>query len=720
MTQSRATTRNLSLALVLFAALLAAAAAACSSRRAPSVDEHLGVEASELFANGLPCASATQCTSGNCVDGVCRNTACGGGARDLQACSNVYGAVAGLTNGTCHTLVAGDACGSLTTVNPCSWRGTVVNGGNNCPNPPGGSSACFPCATSADCSGGFPVCIGGACVACNGDNGSAATAPCDAAAPVCTNGQCAQCSATNVSACAGATPTCDVSTGTCATCNGDKGSGATRACQTGAAPACLATGVCAACSATNATACNGNTPTCDTATNTCAACNGDNLGGTTQPCPTAANPYCNLAGGSAGSCGKCQNDLDCGLGHTGPTCNSAGACAAICTTDAMCAPNGWCPDTLLICVAKTANAQPLPAIAPVNGVCNPANGLRACVSGVCDPADNLCGLPNGATCGPPATAADCRSGICFAGDNKCGAPAGQPCVTQNDCRSLICPPSGMCGDCQTDATCGAAASGKVCDDLKQTCENGCRGTGGNGCAPGFVCTSTDATIGKCVQCVTDATCGSVTSGQVCNDANTCVVGCRGAGGNGCPATTTCSSVDGTVGTCQQCTTDASCGSLNSGQICSDTKQCVAGCRGTGGNGCPADEVCSSTTSMAGTCGPAMGTDGGVDAGPDASVDAGPTGGPDASTSGGLDASTGCTNPPCTTAAPDDGILEGGGFGCAVRRAGTGNAASTGAGTGTNMNDEGLGAFLFVALAGVIARRRARRLAGDAACAGEGA
>ena len=139
----------------------------------------------------------------------------------------------------------------------------------------------------------------------------------------------------------------------------------------------------------------------------------------------------------------------------------------------------------------------------------------------------------------------------------------------------------------------------------------------------------------------------------------------------------------------------------SGQVCNDVQQCQAGCRGSGGNGCVAGEVCSSTTALIGTCGPA-GADAGVDAGPDASTDAGPTGGPDASTSGGPDAAIGCTNPPCTTAAPDDGILEGGGFGCAI-------------GPQSSRHDggaRGLGVLLFGALGGVLLRRRVRRIAGE--------
>jgi len=51
-------------------------------------------------------------------------------------------------------------------------------------------------------------------------------------------------------------------------------------------------------------------------------------------------------------------------------------------------------------------------------------------------------------------------------------------------------------ECQTDSDCGDATSGKVCDDTRK-CVDGCRGTNGNGCPDGQVCSSMDDTIGTC-------------------------------------------------------------------------------------------------------------------------------------------------------------------------------------------------------------------------------
>ncbi|MEZ4301316.1 MAG: MYXO-CTERM sorting domain-containing protein, partial [Polyangiaceae bacterium] len=50
----------------------------------------------------------------------------------------------------------------------------------------------------------------------------------------------------------------------------------------------------------------------------------------------------------------------------------------------------------------------------------------------------------------------------------------------------------------------------------------------------------------------------------------------------------------------ECTTDSDCGETDSGKVC-DNQVCVSGCRGTGGNTCPAEQVCSSTDDTIGEC-----------------------------------------------------------------------------------------------------------------------
>jgi MYXO-CTERM domain-containing protein len=70
---------------------------------------------------GGRCALNMGCASGTCVDGICCDTACGGGTTDCQACNIVAGAA---QNGTCAMLAAGAACG---TAGMCSAGGVCVS-----------------------------------------------------------------------------------------------------------------------------------------------------------------------------------------------------------------------------------------------------------------------------------------------------------------------------------------------------------------------------------------------------------------------------------------------------------------------------------------------------------------------------------------------------------------------------------------------------------------
>jgi hypothetical protein len=141
--------------------------------------------------------------------------------------------------------------------------------------------------------------------------------------------------------------------------------------------------------------------------------------------------------------------------------------------------------------------------------------------------------------------------------------------------------------------------------------------------------------------------------------NATVTGCApctgdvgSAGARPCTAGLPKCSVSGECIAASTCSVDADCGNTTSGRIC-EAKACVDGCRGTGGNGCAAPKVCSSTTAAAGTCRDAV-----ADAGPDAAPqDAGPD-------SSSKDASVADASPTPADARNDDGSLEGGGMSCA--------------------------------------------------------
>ncbi|UQA59034.1 MopE-related protein [Polyangium aurulentum] len=147
--------------------------------------------------------------------------------------------------------------------------------------------------------------------------------------------------------------------------------------------------------------------------------------------------------------------------------------------------------------------------------------------------------------------------VCDAmGGTTCSATPGAPAVEtcnglDDDCNGAI---DEICVTCSSDGDCGGPKSGTVCDLAAEACIPGCRGAGGNVCPDGRACTSTDTTIGACVdvptECSSDGDCGGPDSGRVCDlPSRTCTDGCRGAGGNVCPPGFACSSETGAIGTC---------------------------------------------------------------------------------------------------------------------------------------------------------------------------
>jgi MYXO-CTERM domain-containing protein len=367
-------------------------------------------------------------------------------------------------------LPAGAHCSGATPV--C----VVSNGAGTCTACSGnfGSGGAAACPTAT-----LPSCQAGACVACNGSFGSGASLACTSAAtPVCNgSGACVACDGdfggATPAACALANlPYC--SAGQCLACGGGNGSGAAQACKTTALPVCTAAGACVLCQngygSGLANACEvAAAPVCK-ADGTCNACNGDNgQAGATLACPTTASPYCT----AGGTCGKCTSAADCNGHPNGPLCDSlTGACGTACGVDGDCTATQWCATAT--CTAKTPNGQPVPNVPPIGGACNDTNGARVCLSGVCSAVDNTCGR---------------RAG------EYCNLPDGG--LSDGECQSGACTANGTCGACAKDSDCGGATSGKVCTDATKLCTSGCRGSGGNGCPPGQLCSSTSTQIGTC-------------------------------------------------------------------------------------------------------------------------------------------------------------------------------------------------------------------------------
>jgi uncharacterized repeat protein (TIGR01451 family)/MYXO-CTERM domain-containing protein len=95
----------------------------------------------------------------------------------------------------------------------------------------------------------------------------------------------------------------------------------------------------------------------------------------------------------------------------------------LCAVDNDCGSANWCTGAGA-CAPKAANGQPVPAAAPISGICNPTNGARGCVSAACDTNGNVCGIKLGdGTC---TVTAQCIAGVC-AGNGTCElADAGGP------------------------------------------------------------------------------------------------------------------------------------------------------------------------------------------------------------------------------------------------------------------------------------------------------
>lgn len=138
---------------------------------------------------------------------------------------------------------------------------------------------------------------------------------------------------------------------------------------------------------------------------------------------------------------------------------------------------------------------------------------------------------------PPRDAGPVKDGgVC-----GCTNPLFPICDTSNN----------QCVGCLQDSQCDG---GNVCDTTLKKCVECTTGKTTN-CAAAD--TGAACLANKTCGCSTDTDCGTTTSGRVCGTTAKCQAGCRGTGGNRCPVGQVCSSTTSALGTCGAGVVDAS-------------------------------------------------------------------------------------------------------------------------------------------------------------------
>ncbi|MEZ4229571.1 MAG: DNRLRE domain-containing protein [Polyangiaceae bacterium] len=581
------------------------------------------------FPNGNACTEARQCSSNQCVDGVCCNAACNGQCEACDVPGNVgtCSAVTGAPHGARTACVGdGSACnGQCDGANrtACVFAGgttqcrapqcnngqSVVeafcNGSGSCPAQQ--QQSCDPyrcsatvclttCTTDTQCQTGFR-CDAGACVPAKTD-GETCTANTECGSGFCVDGFCCN------SQCNGQCEACSVS-GSEGTCTEVTGA------PVGSRPSCADDGTTCGgtCNGVQRAACAypGGSVECRAAdcmsgqATLSATCDG---AGSCPAVQTLACPTGNCAGTLCE--GNCGVDGDCSAGAE--YC-AAGVCAPTkgngeqCSRDSMCISgrcvDGYCCNSACDGQCEACN------VTGSEGTCSAVSGAPRGARPACSTDGTSCaGSCDGVTtaaCSYPGSATVCRSAACSAGvatlEGHCTGGGSCSPIQQQTCAPFICHPTDpRCdGDCSVDTDCsgGQYCAGGICVDPQP---NGAACGGTTQCASG--------------NCVDGVCCDTACNGQceACNEpgsVGTCstITGTPRNGRASCGGTGVCAgSCDGTSGTCAYPGGSTQCGT---GSCSNGIATPAAACNGNGSclNGLQtscAPYLCSGTT-CAGTC-----------------------------------------------------------------------------------------------------------------------
>ncbi|MDC3984826.1 MopE-related protein [Polyangium jinanense] len=571
-------------------------------------------------ANGIVCATGSDCVTGNCVDGVCCDTSCTG---VCKACSVAKGAAA---NGVCGNIAPG------------STDDAPVCGGSNVCN---GSGACLKtkgevCSTASECASGACVdgvcCTAMACGSCQTCNKNIMLAG------TCTNIDSGQpdnfpagnCTGTNVcdgagvckelngSACSTAGECfsgncidgfcCDSAcNGTCRTCAAASGAPANGTCgnvtsgtqDTVPANACTGTNVCdgtGTCKKSNGAVCGAGNE-CLSGNCVDGVCCNSTCTSTCQACSAAAKGQ-----GSDGTCGNIVSGMQDNVAASTcvgmNACNGSGVCKE--TNGSACSTTGECLSNFC-----------------ADGVC-----CNAACTGTCDACSIAAGGTTDGTCGDmiPGLEDTNATTVC-SGANACGPSGtcvnnkkenGQSCTMANDCASGqcvegVCCNSACTGTCQSCSVtgnvgmCSPIPAGQPDNVPANTCTgtSACDGAGTCEKANGQTCSTPDECgSGNCV----DNVCCNSSCNGVCQACNT-------AGNPGVCSPVPVGTSDSLCPTGQGCDGAGGCKKLN-GQACASAAECNSGhcvdgvcCNGACSGVCEACSAAAKGSGGNGTCQP---------------------------------------------------------------------------------------------------------------------
>lgn len=313
------------------------------------------------------------------------------------------------------------------------------------------------------------------------------------------------------------------------------------------------------CDATNADACPGSKPFCDTSSspNRCTECLSD------TNCTSPNAPICDP---TTKACVACSTDAGCAAKDPStPACSTSGACVACTATN------------------ETACKGSTPACDPTTNTCVQCTESADCSSptAVCDTSTK--------TCVQCLEAADCPSGgACNPTTHTCVA-----CNSSADCASVtpICT-NNTCGACTTDAACKAKdPAAPVCNTTSGECV-ACTPTNTSACPTDKPVCGPDNT---CVACTKDDEC---TGGKVCDTtSNTCV---------GCVTSANCPGdkpiCDPAAHTCGACSSDEQCATKDPANPVCLTNGTCGGCDAAHPDACKEPKpLCNTTTNTCVGC-----------------------------------------------------------------------------------------------------------------------